>query len=60
MIDTYIDMWLTPAIIDLMGECAYQRTLSILCSCIPLFFLAFALFSCGLVLYGIYKAVSRS
>lgn len=60
MMTDYIAYFVDSALVEKMGECAYQRMLCGLCITVPTMVTAFALFSAGLVLFGIYKAVSRS
>lgn len=60
IIETINNIFLSPALIEQMGECGYQRVLSVLGFAVPILFVGFSLFFVGLILWGIFKAVSRS
>lgn len=54
-----IDLWLTPELISAMGDCAYQRLIYTLGVALPCMYLAFAISMVFLLLYSIYRLVTR-
>lgn len=54
-----IDVWLTPELVEAMGECAYQRLIYTLGVALPCLYLAFAVSMVFLLLYSVYKLVIR-
>lgn len=59
MIENFVTTWLTPEIIEQMGECAYQRVLCAFSIGVPLITFAFSVFLAGAILWGVFRAVCR-
>lgn len=54
-----LDIWLTPELVEAMGECAYQRMIYTLGVALPCMYLAFSITMVFLLLYSLYRTVIR-
>lgn len=59
-VQTILDMVLTPDLIESMGNCGYQRTISILAVALPIIQLSFGFALLFLLAWAVYKAVCKS